>query len=140
VIVWRPPHSLSTPPSAFDLIYICDAIYHCFAVLQKTGRLFPSGEPIDTSLIQSIRMGTTVATNALLERNGEPIALAITRGFRDLLQIGNQARPRLFDLTMASPAMLYDHVSHQGNSAVNCHHALPPPFSPPPPLSHIYPR
>jgi 5-oxoprolinase (ATP-hydrolysing) len=43
-------------------------------------------------------MGTTVATNALLERKGERMALVITAGFRDLLQIGNQARPNLFDL------------------------------------------
>lgn len=55
-------------------------------------------KPIDTSYIDWIRMGTTVATNALLERKGEPMALAITKGFRDLLYIGNQARPQIFDL------------------------------------------
>jgi len=43
-------------------------------------------------------MGTTVATNALLERKGEKMALVITKGFRDLLYIGNQSRPRIFDL------------------------------------------
>ena len=43
-------------------------------------------------------MGTTVATNALLERKGERMALAITKGFRDLLFIGNQSRPNIFDL------------------------------------------
>lgn len=43
-------------------------------------------------------MGTTVATNALLERKGERMALAITKGFKDLLHIGNQARPKIFDL------------------------------------------
>lgn len=43
-------------------------------------------------------MGTTVATNALLERKGERMALAITKGFKDLLHIGNQARPNIFDL------------------------------------------
>ena len=43
-------------------------------------------------------MGTTVATNALLERNGEKTALVITAGFKDLLHIGNQARPKIFDL------------------------------------------
>jgi 5-oxoprolinase (ATP-hydrolysing) len=43
-------------------------------------------------------MGTTVATNALLERKGERVALLVTNGFRDLLYIGNQARPKLFDL------------------------------------------
>ena len=43
-------------------------------------------------------MGTTVATNALLERKGEPMALVITEGFKDLLHIGNQSRPNIFDL------------------------------------------
>ena len=43
-------------------------------------------------------MGTTVATNALLERKGERMALVITAGFKDLLHIGNQARPKIFDL------------------------------------------
>lgn len=43
-------------------------------------------------------MGTTVATNALLERKGERVALLVTKGFRDLLYIGNQSRPKLFDL------------------------------------------
>ncbi len=54
--------------------------------------------PVDTSQIEWIRMGTTVATNALLERKGERIALVITKGFKDLLYIGNQARPKIFDL------------------------------------------
>jgi 5-oxoprolinase (ATP-hydrolysing) len=49
-------------------------------------------------MIEWIRMGTTVATNALLERKGERMALVITSGFRDLLYIGNQARPKIFDL------------------------------------------
>ena len=54
--------------------------------------------PIDTKNIDWIRMGTTVATNALLERKGEPMAFCVTKGFRDLLHIGNQARPSIFDL------------------------------------------
>lgn len=58
----------------------------------------PAGQPVDTSMIEWIRMGTTVATNALLERKGERMALVITNGFRDLLYIGNQARPKIFDL------------------------------------------
>lgn len=53
---------------------------------------------VDTSQIEWIRMGTTVATNALLERKGERMALAITSGFKDLLHIGNQSRPKIFDL------------------------------------------
>lgn len=58
----------------------------------------PRDRPLDTSRIASIRMGTTVATNALLERRGERVALLVTRGFRDLLHIGTQAREDLFDL------------------------------------------
>ena len=58
----------------------------------------PKEEPLDTSQIEWIRMGTTVATNALLERKGERMALFITKGFKDLLHIGNQARPNIFDL------------------------------------------
>merc|ERR1711860_386620 len=60
---------------------------------QETG--IPQTDKIDTSLIEWIRMGTTVATNALLERKGEPMALAITEGFKDLLHIGNQSRPNI---------------------------------------------
>ena len=56
-------------------------------------------------------MGTTVATNALLERKGARMALLITRGFRDLLEIGNQARPDIFDLSCASPSLLYEQVA-----------------------------
>jgi 5-oxoprolinase (ATP-hydrolysing) len=55
-------------------------------------------------------MATTVATNSLLERTGEPSALIITEGFRDLLHIGTQARPRIFDLTCACPDVLYEKV------------------------------
>ncbi len=55
-------------------------------------------------------LGTTVATNALLERKGEPIALVITKGFRDLLYIGNQSRPHIFDLSIATPEVLYNQV------------------------------
>jgi 5-oxoprolinase (ATP-hydrolysing) len=75
-----------------------------------TGREIPRGEPLDTSLIESIRMGTTVATNALLERKGERIALVVTRGFKDCLKIGNQARPKIFDLAIRRPDVLYDAV------------------------------
>lgn len=66
-----------------------------------TGKEHPSAHPVDTAHIASIRMGTTVATNALLERDGHPCALVTTRGMRDLLLIGNQARPNIFDLTVA---------------------------------------
>ncbi|CAG8255788.1 unnamed protein product [Penicillium salamii] len=75
-----------------------------------TGREIPRGEPIDTSLIDSIRMGTTVATNALLERKGEKIALVVSKGFKDCLHIGNQSRPRIFDLAIKRPDVLYEEV------------------------------
>jgi 5-oxoprolinase (ATP-hydrolysing) len=55
-------------------------------------------------------MGTTVATNALLERKGERVALLITKGFRDLLKIGNQARPNIFDLSVQRLTQLYETV------------------------------
>ena len=56
------------------------------------------------------KMGTTVATNALLERKGDRTLLLVNRGFADALRIGNQARPRLFDLAITLPTMLYERV------------------------------
>ena len=75
-----------------------------------TGREVPRGEALDTSKIESIRMGTTVATNALLERKGEKIALVVTEGFKDCLEIGNQSRPKIFDLAIRKPEVLYQKV------------------------------
>jgi 5-oxoprolinase (ATP-hydrolysing) len=74
------------------------------------GRDIPRGQPLDTSVIDSIRMGTTVATNALLERKGEKIALVVTKGFKDCLTIGNQSRPKIFDLAIRKPDVLYEKV------------------------------
>ncbi|KJZ71696.1 hypothetical protein HIM_08893 [Hirsutella minnesotensis 3608] len=80
-------------------------------VLERvTGRPLPRGCPLDLDHFESIRMGTTVATNALLERKGNPVALVTTAGFRDLLAIGNQSRPDIFDLSVTRPDVLYDHV------------------------------
>ena len=64
----------------------------------------------DQAPIQAVRMGTTVATNALLERRGQPTCLAITRGHRDALLIGHQARPDIFALEIRKPAPLYETV------------------------------
>ena len=75
-----------------------------------TGREVPRGEPLDTSKIESIRMGTTVATNALLERKGERIAMVVTKGFKDCLEIGNQSRPKIFDLAIRKPEVLHEKV------------------------------
>ena len=65
-------------------------------------------DPIPAALIEAVKMGTTVATNALLERKGERTLLAITKGFRDALRIGYQARPRLFDRQVVLPELLYE--------------------------------
>ena len=74
------------------------------------GKDIPRGEPLDTSKIESIRMGTTVATNALLERKGQDIAMVVTKGFKDCLEIGNQSRPDIFDLAIKRPEVLYKKV------------------------------
>src|SRR5205085_663556 len=69
-----------------------------------------AGQPIPVESIEAVKMGTTVATNALLERKGEPTVLAITRGFRDALRIAYQNRPRLFDRHIVLPELLYSDV------------------------------
>ena len=69
-----------------------------------------STDPIPSKLIQSVKMGTTVATNALLERKGEATLLLTTKGFKDALRIGYQNRPRLFDKHIQLPEMLYSQV------------------------------
>jgi 5-oxoprolinase (ATP-hydrolysing) len=69
-----------------------------------------AGAPIPAGVVEAVKMGTTVATNALLERKGEPTALAITRGFRDALRIAYQNRPRLFDRHIVLPELLYARV------------------------------
>jgi 5-oxoprolinase (ATP-hydrolysing) len=68
------------------------------------------GELITPERVECVKMGTTVATNALLERKGEPTLLVITRGFRDALRIATQARPRLFDRHIVLPELLYSRV------------------------------
>jgi 5-oxoprolinase (ATP-hydrolysing) len=55
-------------------------------------------------------MGTTVATNALLERKGEKTVFVVTEGLKDLLHIGDQSRPRMFDLAINKPEVLYTQV------------------------------
>ncbi|HEY5000058.1 MAG TPA: hydantoinase/oxoprolinase N-terminal domain-containing protein, partial [Usitatibacter sp.] len=66
--------------------------------------------PIPVERIDAVKMGTTVATNALLERKGEPTVLFITRGFRDQLRIAYQNRPRIFDRNIRLPELLYKKV------------------------------
>ncbi|SPO01043.1 related to 5-oxo-L-prolinase [Cephalotrichum gorgonifer] len=74
------------------------------------GKEVPRGEPLDAEGVSVIRMGTTVATNALLERKGSKCALLITKGFGDLTVIGDQSRPRLFDLDVRKPGALHQKV------------------------------
>ncbi|MEO6973661.1 MAG: hydantoinase B/oxoprolinase family protein [Rhodoferax sp.] len=67
-------------------------------------------QPITPEQVECVKMGTTVATNALLERKGEPTLLVVTRGFRDALRIAYQNRPRLFDRHIVLPELLYSAV------------------------------
>jgi 5-oxoprolinase (ATP-hydrolysing) len=68
------------------------------------------GAAIPSGRISAVKMGTTVATNALLERKGERTLLLITKGFRDALRIGYQARPKIFARRIIKPDMLYERV------------------------------
>jgi 5-oxoprolinase (ATP-hydrolysing) len=68
------------------------------------------GDAVTAASIQAVRLGTTVATNALLERKGDPTVLVITRGFRDALRIAYQNRPRIFDRQILLPELLYSRV------------------------------
>ena len=69
-----------------------------------------AGEPIPPGRVGAVKMGTTVATNALLERKGDRTLLLITKGFRDALKIGYQARPKIFARHIVKPDMLYERV------------------------------
>ncbi|MEU1278326.1 hydantoinase B/oxoprolinase family protein [Streptomyces sp. NPDC005805] len=70
----------------------------------------PEGAPVPADRVASVRMGTTVATNALLERRGEPTVLVITEGFRDALRIAYQNRPRIFDRHIVLPEAVHERV------------------------------
>jgi len=72
------------------------------------------GEAVTPERVECVKMGTTVATNALLERKGEPTVLVTTAGFRDALRIAAQARPRLFDRRIVLPELLYERVIEAG--------------------------
>ena len=82
------------------------------AAIQGTGisSAFPLVRRCPSNRIDAVKLGTTVATNALLERRGEPTALVITRGMGDLLRIGYQNRPRIFARSIVLPPPLYDRV------------------------------
>ncbi len=80
----------------------------------------PRHDAIPADRIAAVKMGTTIATNALLERKGEPTALFITRGFRDALRIAYQNRPRIFDRHLMLPELLYGTV-HEIAERVTAH-------------------
>ncbi|GAA6042425.1 hypothetical protein JCM8097_008446 [Rhodosporidiobolus ruineniae] len=83
----------------------------CRRVLElATGEKIPRGIKLPCDKIDYIRLSTTVATNALLERKGAPHVFVTTRGFRDLLKIGNQSRPSIFALHVKRPEVLYESV------------------------------
>jgi 5-oxoprolinase (ATP-hydrolysing) len=85
--------------------YADAAVYGIKSILD----IHPS-DPVPDGLIDKIKMGTTVATNALLERKGDSVLLAITQGFKDALEIGYQARPDTFALKIEKPDILYTQV------------------------------
>ncbi len=107
-IVARPPHGplLTRKLLSEDPEHYTDAAIH--GIRDLLG-LAPH-EPMPGARIKGVKMGTTVATNALLERKGEPTALAITRGHRDALRIGYQHRPQLFARHIVLPELLYSEV------------------------------
>ncbi|MCK0127644.1 hydantoinase B/oxoprolinase family protein [Erythrobacter sp. F6033] len=92
---------LSVNPESYD-----DAAI--YGIRQAMG--LPDADPIPGGDIAAIKMGTTVATNALLERKGEPTVFVTTRGFRDVIEIGYQARPDTFALDIKKPELLYGDV------------------------------
>lgn len=103
-VVGRAPDGALTPlkllsenPEAYD-----------DAAIEGIRRLL--GSTIDAARIGTVKMGTTVATNALLERKGDPTILLITKGFRDALRIAYQARPDIFAKEIILPEQLYDRV------------------------------
>jgi len=82
-----------------------------------------SNAPITALQVECVKMGTTVATNALLERKGEPTLLVTTQGFRDALRIAYQNRPRLFDRRIVLPELLYAQVI-EANERMGAHGEL----------------
>ncbi|CAM1506062.1 Fc.00g057030.m01.CDS01 [Cosmosporella sp. VM-42] len=101
----------------FKVLSVCPEEYHdapteCIRQILEiaTDTPIPRGSLLDLQPIESIRMGTTVATNALLERKGDRVAFLTTKGFRDSLIIGNQTRPNLFDLSVRRLKHLYETV------------------------------
>jgi 5-oxoprolinase (ATP-hydrolysing) len=110
IVVEAPGGALST------LKLLSDSAAYDDAALEGIRRALgvAPGGTIPSDAVGEVRMGTTVATNALLERKGEPTLLVTTRGFADQLRIGNQNRPKLFALRIDLPEMLYARVIEAG--------------------------
>ncbi len=100
IVARRPDGSLATHKLLSE-----NPEHYADAAVAGVRALLPEGAAID-----AVKMGTTVATNALLERKGEPTVLAITSGHADALRIGYQARPKLFEGHIVKPDALYGHV------------------------------
>jgi 5-oxoprolinase (ATP-hydrolysing) len=107
VVAWAPDGTRTT------LKLLSESSRYDDAALEGIRRAIglPSGSDIPPGLVREVRMGTTVATNALLTRSGERTLLIVTRGFRDQLRIGYQNRPKLFALKIELPDMLYASVA-----------------------------
>ena len=93
------------------------------------------GAPMPAAAIDAVKMGTTVATNALLERKGDRTLLVVTAGFRDQLRIAYQARPRLFDMHIELPEMLYERIE-EAVERVDAHNVVLTPLD----LDDLAPR
>ena len=106
VVARRPGGEIATAKLLSDSPRYPDAAVEAIRSLLE---LAPA-EPIPPAAIAEVKMGTTVATNALLERQGEPTVLVTTKGFADALRIGYQARPDLFALDIVLPDMVYSRV------------------------------
>ncbi|WVQ73617.1 hypothetical protein IAR50_003197 [Cryptococcus sp. DSM 104548] len=122
---------LSVDPANYD-DSCSEGIRRLLQIVHK--KALPKNAQLDTSVIESVRMGTTVATNALLERKGARFAVVVTKGFRDLLKIGDQTRPDLFDLSISGKAdVLYrpeDVVEAEERVTMEGYSLNPSPVSP----------
>ena len=107
IVARRPDGSLATAKLLSD-----DPEHYADAAVAGIRRLLglAPAAPITPDVVECVKMGTTVATNALLERKGDRTVLVTTQGFRDALRIATQARPRLFDRRIVLPELLYEQV------------------------------
>ena len=107
VVARRPDGGLATAKLLSD-----DPEHYADAAVAGIRRLLglAAGAPITPEQVECVKMGTTVATNALLERKGDRTLLVTTRGFRDALRIAYQARPKLFERQIVLPELLYERV------------------------------